>query len=108
MAQYENEFTNFPKKLIERHNYKNVDDTIAPLINQINALRSQGLYAQAATIIQTNKDILVPYIIDAVTFRMLEEEIYNTQKYAKQIQQSVFFEDEEPDYCEEDDVWLGV
>lgn len=39
---------------------------------------------------------------------MLEEEIYNTQKYAKQQQQSVYFEDEEPDYCEEEDVWLGA
>lgn len=108
MAQYENEFTNFPHKLITKHNYKNVDDIVAPLINQINALKSQGFYAQASKILQNNKEILVPYIIDAVSFRELEEEIYNTQKYAKQQQQSVFFEDEEPDYCEEEDIWLGV
>ncbi len=108
MSQYENEFTNFPHKLITLHNFKNVDDTIASVINQINTLRSQGLYNQAARIIENNKDILPQYIIDAVTFRTLEEEIYNTQKYAKQTQQSVFFEDEEPDYCEEEDVWLGV
>ncbi|MCI9398170.1 MAG: hypothetical protein HFI55_14960 [Lachnospiraceae bacterium] len=108
MAQYENEFSNFPKKLITKHNYKNVDEISAPLINQINTLRSQGFYAQAAQILQNNKEILVPYIIDAVTFRTIEEEIYNTQKYAKQTQQSVLFEDEEPDYCEEEDIWLGV
>lgn len=108
MAQYEKEFTNFPQKLITLHNYKNVDDSIAVLINQINTFRSQGLYAQAAQIEQNNKELLSPYIIDAVTFRVLEEEIYNTQKYAKQQQQSVFFEDEEPDYCEEEDIWLGV
>lgn len=107
MAQYENEFSNFPKKLITKHNYKNVDEISAPLINQINTLRSQGFYAQAAQILQNNKEILVPYIIDAVTFRTIEEEIYNTQKYAKQTQQSVLFEDEEPD-CEEEDIWLGV
>lgn len=108
MAQYENEFTNFPHKLIIKHNYKNVDESVATLINQINTLRSQGLYAQAAQIVQNNKELLSPYIIDAVTFRTLEEEIYNTQKYAKQQQQSVFFEDDEPDYCEEEDIWLGV
>ena len=67
MSQYENEFTNFPHKLITLHNYKNVDDTIASVINQINTLRSQGLYNQAARIIENNKDILPQYIIDAVT-----------------------------------------
>lgn len=108
MAQYENEFTNFPHKLITKHNFKNVDETVAVLFNQINTLRSQGLYSQAAKIVQDNKDFLSPYIVDAVVIRMLEEEIYNTQKYAKQQQQSVFFEDEEPDYCEEEDIWLGV
>lgn len=107
MAQYENEFTNFPQKLITKHNYKNVDESIATLINQINTLRSQGLHTQAAQIMQNNKELLSPYIIDAVTFRMIEEEIYNTQKYAKKTQQSVYFEDKEPD-CEEEDVWLGV
>lgn len=107
MAQYENEFTNFPQKLITLHNYKNVDESVATLINQINTLRSQGLYAQAAQIVQNNKELLSFYIIDAVTFRTLEEEIYNTQKYAKQTQQSVYFEEEEPD-CEEEDMWLGV
>lgn len=108
MSQYENEFTNFPHKLITKHNFKNVDEISAPIINQINTLRSQGFYAQAAQIIQNNKELLSPYIVDAVIIRMLEEEIYNTQKYAKQQQQSVFFEDEEPDYCEEEDIWLGV
>lgn len=48
------------------------------------------------------------YIVDAITFRTWEEEIYNTQKYAKAQQQVIFFEDEEPEYCLEDDVWLGV
>lgn len=108
MAQYENEFTNFPHQLIALHNYKNVDDNIASIINQINELRAQGLFNQASRIIESNKDILKQYIIDAVSIRSIEEEIYNTQKYAKQQQQSVFFEDEEPDYCEEEDIWLGV
>ncbi len=108
MAQYETEFSNFPHKLITLHNFKNVDDNVASIIDQINELRSNGLHNQAARIIENNKDILQQYIIDAVTIRTHEEEIYNTQKYAKQQQQSVFFEDEEPDYCEEEDVWLGV
>ena len=108
MSQYENEFSAFPERLITRHNFKNIDDdTVAKLINQINSYRSQGSYAEAANLIQNNPS-LSQYIVDAVTFRTWEEEIYNTQKYAKQQQQSIFFEDEEPDYCLENDVWLGV
>ena len=106
MAVYENEFSNFPAKMITKHNFKNIDDSIASLINQINRLRSQGLYSQAARIIQNNRTVLSQYIIDAATFRTWEEEIYNTQKYAKKNQQIVFIVDEEPD-CFEEDIWIG-
>ncbi len=106
MSQYENEFSCFPRKLITRHNFKNVDDSIAPTIQKINDLRAQGLYDQAARLIEKNKDTLSQYIVDAVTIRTWEEEIYNTQKYAKQARQSIFFDDEEPPYCVEDDVWI--
>lgn len=87
MAKFENEFSSFPTKKITRHDFRNVDDNIA-------------------TLIQNNSDELAHYIVDAVTFRTWEEEIYNTQIYAKQQQQSIYFDDEEPD-CIEGDVWLG-
>lgn len=106
MTAYENEFSNFPEKLITKHNFKNIDDNIMYLINQINYLRSHGLYGQAARIIQNNRTVLSQYIIDATTFRTWEEEIYNTQKYAKKNQQVVYIVDEEPD-CSEEDVWIG-
>lgn len=103
---FETEYSNFPKKMIERHHFKNVDDTIAPVINEINALRSQGLYNQADRIIKNNSHILSEYIVDATTFRTWEEEIYNTQIYAKQKQQFVYFDKVEPDaLC--NDVWIG-
>ena len=108
MTQYENEFSSFPSRKIVKHNFKNIDDNAADLINQINQLRSQGLYGQAANIIQNNQKILSQYIVDAVTFRTWEEEIYNAQKYAKQIQQSIYFEENEADVdCLEGDVWVG-
>lgn len=83
MANYENEFSNFPFKKITKHNFKNVDDTVASIVNEINELRAQGLYNQAAEAIQNNSAILGQYIVDAITFRTWEEEIYNTQVYAK-------------------------
>lgn len=108
MAEFEREFSCFPEKKIVRHNFKNVDDTIAPVINQINSLREQGLYNQAARIIQQNFDVLSHYIVDAITFRTWEEEIYNTQIYARQKQQTIFFDESEEDFDGiEGDVWLG-
>lgn len=84
MAEFEREFSNFPNKKITRHNFKNVDDNIAPIINQIKSLQEQGKYNQAARIIQNNFDALSHCIVDAITFRTWEEEIYNTQIYARQ------------------------
>ena len=108
MAKYEREFSLFPEKKITLHNFKNIDDEIAPLINQINSLREQGLYNQASRIIQNNFDILSHYIVDAITFRTWEEEIYNTQKYARQVQQLIYFDEYEDDFDGiEGDVWLG-
>jgi hypothetical protein len=108
MSNYSTEFSNFPSKKIIRHNFKNVDDNIAGIINQIIALRSQKLYNQAARIVQDNFDVLSHYIVDAITFRTLEEEIYNTQKYARQVQQSIYFDESEEDFDGiEGDVWLG-
>ena len=92
MAVYSDEFSNFPSQEITRHNFKNVDDNIASIINQINQLRSLGLYNQASRVIENNKDILGQYIVDANTFRTWEEEIYNAQIYAKKQKQIIFFD----------------
>lgn len=108
MAEYSREFSSFPSKKITRHNFKNVDDNIAPIINQINTLRSQNRYNQAARVVQDNFDVLSHYIVDAITFRTWEEEIYNTQLYAKQQQQSIYFDETEEDFDGiEGDVWVG-
>lgn len=107
MSIYEREFSKFPEQKITLHNFKNIDDNLASIINEINTLRSQGLYNQASRVIANNKDVLGQYVADATTFRTWEEEIYNTQKYARQQQQSIYFDEEEPD-CIEGDVWLGI
>lgn len=106
MAVYSDEFSNFPSQEITRHNFKNVDDNIASIINQINQLRSLGLYNQASRVIENNKDILGQYIVDANTFRTWEEEIYNAQIYAKKQKQIIFFDSDEPN-ADIGDVWVG-
>ena len=108
MAQYENEFSSFPSQKITRHHFKNLDDAASGTIHQINQLRAQGAYSQAAALLESHKETLSPYIVDAVTFRTWEEEIYNTQKYAKQVSQTIFFEENQEDFeCLEGDVWAG-
>lgn len=108
MSKYEHEFSRFPDKKITLHQFQNVDDDIADVINQINDLRAQGLYSQAASIINKNKDLLSQYIVDATTYRTWEEEIYNAQKYARQNQQSIYFDKSEDDFDGiEGDVWVG-
>lgn len=108
MGKFEQEFSNFPVQKITRHYFKNIDDNIAPIVNEINALRAQGLYSQAANLIQENFNTISHYIVDAVTYRTWEEEIYNTQKYARQKQQSIFFDESDTDFDGiEGDVWAG-
>ena len=106
MADYEREFSKFPEQRIKLHYFRNVDDSVASIINQINSLRAAGLYNQAARVIQDNSDILSQCTVDMTTFRTWEEEIYNAQLYALQMQQSIYFDDTEPE-CLDGDVWIG-
>lgn len=103
---FENEFSNFPDQLIALHEYENVSDAVASLINQINALRKAGDYSGAQEIIKKNTALLSKSIVDATTFRTWEEEIYNTQLYAKRKKQDIYFDRVEPD-CEVNDVWIS-
>ncbi len=111
MAKYENEFSSFPTNKITKHNFKDVDNkVVAELINRINSFRSEGKYEMAISEINNAKEKqgidLSPYIVNAEIFRIWEEEIYNTQTYARQKQQSIYFDQSEPD-CQDGDVWIG-
>ena len=109
MSKYDSEYSNFPYQKITKHNFLDITDDIASIVNQINELHSQGKYTQAAQLLLENKETLSQYIIDAEIFRTWECEIYNAQKYAKQVQQSIYFEDNEDDVdAFEGDVWIGV
>ena len=105
MSAYEHEFSHFPEQKIVLHNFVDIDDSKIELINKIDELRSNHNCEEAQKFIEENADKLKQCIVDAVTFRTWEEEIYNTQVYAKRVQQSVYFEDEKPD-CLEGDIWI--
>lgn len=120
---YETEYSNFPSQDITLHNFKNIDDssvtytldgqqittTMDKLIAQINQMRISSITADkiaAVNLMNAVKDAIKPYLVDAETFNTWEQEIYNTQVYAKNVLQSVHFDDTEPS-CQEQDVWIG-
>lgn len=120
---YETEYSNFPSQDITLHNFKNIDDssvtytldgqqvttTVDKLIAQINQMRTSSVTADkiaAVNLMNAVKDAIKPYMVDAETFNTWEQEIYNTQVYAKNVLQSVHFDETEPS-CQEQDVWIG-
>lgn len=107
MVQITNEYSNFPSRVLEKHNFKDVDNIAAPLVNQVKNLQSQGKYNEAAAIINQNAALLKQYIIDTPLINKLIEEIRNAQIYAVQQKQSVFISDTEPLSCVNDDIWIG-
>jgi len=103
---FEREYSNFPREKITLHKYKNIDENVISEINKINSLRAKGDFNQATELIKNSPIDLSQYIIDATTFRTLEEEIFNTQIYAKQKQQFIYFDKDVPDALY-NDVWIS-
>lgn len=106
MASYTNEYSRLPTQLFTPHNFKDVDDVVAPLINQIKTLQSQGQYSRVNEIIKNRPD-LQPYIFGAENWNALEEETRNLEILAKSKKQQVFCQAEEPDGGE-CNVWLEI
>lgn len=107
MPKYEREFSSFPEKKIELHNYKNITSEVSNIIKEIDKCRKNKDYAKAQELIKENASVLKPYIFDATRYRTLEEEIYNTHVYAKQNPQKVCFGLTGKD-CSYNDVWITI
>ena len=104
---YTHEYSQYPDELIPLTNYKDVDDTIGGLINEIETYRSQGNYLAATDLINRYADRLAPYNIDMSVINAMVEEIRNTQIRALSAGQFLSISDEEPSDVDEGYVWLG-
>lgn len=104
---YTYEYSNFPNSIIEIHNFKDVDSSIAVILNTIKSLQSRGLFEEAAKICSENKNILKPYVIDSSVINELVEQIRNTQIYAMSNRQYVYTEQTEPETWIDGDIWIG-
>lgn len=106
MASYTHEYSKLPQELFTPHHFKDVDDTVGSLVNQVKILQSQGQLNKVNEIIKNRPD-LQPYIFGAENWNALEEETRNLEILAKSKKQQVFCQTEEPDGgdC---NVWLAI
>ena len=56
MASYTNEYSRLPNEILTLHNYKDVDDTVAPYVNQIKILQAQGKYDKVNEIMKSHPE----------------------------------------------------
>lgn len=105
MANYTNEYSKLPYQIMELHNYKDVDDDIAEVVNKIKDLQSKGLYNQASRIVENNKDILGRYVFSTENFNAIEEETRNLEIMTLERKQSIFY-NYKPDNPVLNDVWI--
>lgn len=107
MAHYTNEYSSFPHELMSLHHFKDVDDSIGSLVNQIKILQAQRKYDKVSDIIQESKDMLSQYCLGAEHINRLDEEIRNLEIYAVSKNQSIYYLEEEPEWATTFDVWIG-
>lgn len=109
MANYTHEYSNFPDELITVKTYKDVDDDIAALVQQINEYREAGDFASANALVAENQAALSVYNVSSEDINRIVEEIRNTQIYAKESGNSVYYTDTEPtDAVINGDTWLDT
>lgn len=106
MSSYTNEYSKLPEELFTPHNYKDVDDSIAPLVNQIKVLQAKGQFSKVNEIIASRTD-LQPYIFGADDWNALEEETRNLEILTKSKKQQIYCQSTEPDGgdC---NVWIKI
>lgn len=108
MSNYTHEFSQFPDQLLTRHNFKDADDSVASIINQIKTLQANGEYSRAAAYIEANKDTLGQYVLGAEYLNTIDEETRNVEVFAKAKKQQIFYQSSEPgEGSYVNDVWLA-
>lgn len=103
---YTNEYSKLPEQIMERHFYKDVDNSVANDINQIKQLQMQCEYDKVIEILSNRPD-LRRYVFGAENMNAIDEEIRNLEIFSKVKKQQIFFENEEPEFAVDQDVWIG-
>lgn len=107
MSNYTHEYSNFPQEIIQKHNFKDIDNSVSTIVNTIKSLQSQGLYNEASKLIKDNQNELSKYFIDMSVINGMIEHIRNTQICALGNKQYIFTDDNLPIAWNIGDVWIG-
>lgn len=105
VINYTNDYSQLPHKIMDKHNFKDVTDEIAPIIEQVKTLQSQGKYAEAANVITNNN--LKSYIMSAQYINQIDEETRNLEIMCVSKKQSIYYFEDEPGFVVEGDIWIN-
>lgn len=105
VIDYTNEYSNLPFQPMTRHNFENVTNSIASIINQVKELQAQGKYAEAASIVEAQD--LKKYTLSSEYINGIDEETRNLEIMCKSKKQSVYYMDDEPGFGAAGDVWIS-
>lgn len=104
MMDYVHEYSNYPNELINMRVFKDPDNSIIPVIQQIKNYKALGNYSAAAQLIKNTPEI-ADYMFSATDINRIIEEIYNTQLRTISRKQRVFYRS--TDFVPEiNDVWI--
>ena len=106
MANLTHEYSNFPTKVIDLPHFKDIDDSIADIVDQYMTLYNAGDYASASKILNDNNLNLSDYNVGAKVINTFIEELRNTQIVALQKQQVVYTTVDEPD-ATLNEIWIS-
>jgi len=105
---YTHELSNFPNTPINLPEFKDVDNTVRTLVEQVRQYRMAGNYTAAANLIQQNNDTLRQYNFTAEDVNRIVEDIRNTQLYVQSKKQQLYYTASENNFVGSDqDIWIG-
>ena len=109
MATMTHEYSHFPERTYSLHEFLNVanaPNSTLDIIVQIKSYVAMGMYSEAESLLEQNKELLSQYWIDADIMNAIEEEIRNLEIYTRSTHQAYYYQEEEPDAVE-GDVWIN-
>ena len=125
---YTNEYSSLPYKIMERHYYKDIDNSVANEVNQIKELQAQQQYDKVprttevtkqtkSTNLRTpqkglceilaNRPDLKQYVMGSDGINAIDEETRNLEIFAMSKKQQIYYLDDEPEFAVEQDIWIG-
>ena len=105
---YTHELSAFPNTPINLPKFKDVDDTVKTLVEQVRQYRIAGNYSAVASLINSNRELLRQYNFTAEDVNRIVEDIRNTQLYVQSKKQQFYYTASRGDFIGADqDVWIG-